>query len=241
MDRRKFPVSVVPYPIDKAPNFDKISGPKSDEQDDSAAWDAKWLRPNLTLSSAPPPKAEETPTSQPKGRDSGSLRANRSQFSTPAPKIEERATPEEKKTEPEEPPRSLLVRLLHWLFPDVNQRRARRYSTPGLVAYYWTGGTAYSYQVGDMSATGLFLLTKEKWAPGTLIQMTLQQREGPTASNNYLCVLSEVVRWGENGTGCNFVLSDYESVGDFGVLPGDAIDRKSVERFLQRICTPGRT
>jgi hypothetical protein len=130
----------------------------------------------------------------------------------------------------------LTIRFLRWLFPDVNQRRAKRFPTPGVVAYYWTGGAPYSYHVGDISATGLFLLTKERWAPGTLIQMTLQRQDGRiNNSESSICLLSEVVRWGENGAGFNFILSDYDNVLDYGILPGEAIDRKSVERFLNKI------
>lgn len=143
--------------------------------------------------------------------------------------------------EPEEEEQtSLTIRFLRWLFPEVNQRRAVRYTTPGLVAYYWTGGAPHSYHVGDMSATGLFLLTKERWAPGTLIQMTLQQQDGKQhAAENSICVLSEVVRWSENGAGFNFILTDYENVLNYGIMPGEAIDRKAVERFLKNIGTPG--
>lgn len=149
----------------------------------------------------------------------------------PAP-LEEVA-PEQQESDP------LTIRFLRWLFPDVNQRRAKRFPTPGVVAYYWTGGAPYSYHVGDMSATGLFLLTKERWAPGTLIQMTLQKQDGRiNNSDSSICVLTEVVRWGENGAGFNFVLTDYENVLDYGILPGEAIDRKSVERFLNKIGVP---
>ena len=145
----------------------------------------------------------------------------------------EDVAPEQQESDP------LTIRFLRWLFPDVNQRRAKRFPTPGVVAYYWTGGAPYSYHVGDMSATGLFLLTKERWAPGTLIQMTLQKQDGRiNNSDSSICVLTEVVRWGENGAGFNFVLTDYENVLDYGILPGEAIDRKSVERFLNKIGVP---
>ena len=146
----------------------------------------------------------------------------------------EDASPEPKQSDP------LTIRFLRWLFPDVNQRRAKRYPIPGVVAYYWTGGATYSYHVGDISATGLFLLTKERWAPGTLIQMMLQKQDGSVNTlENSLSVLSELVRWGENGAGFNFILTDYDNVPDYGVLPGEAIDRKSVERFLTKIGAPG--
>ena len=134
----------------------------------------------------------------------------------------------------------LGLRVLRWLFPEVNQRRAKRFTTPGLVAYYWTGGAPHSYQVGDMSATGLFLLTKERWAPGTLIQMTLQQHGSSSAPEHTICVLSELVRWGENGAGFNFILSDYEDVIEYGIGPHETMDRKAVERFMLKIGVHGR-
>jgi hypothetical protein len=131
---------------------------------------------------------------------------------------------------------SLRVRLLRWLFPDVNRRRARRFSSPGLVAYYWTGGSTHCYDVANISATGLYLRTKERWAPETLIQMTLQKNQaGEVGKTGSISVLSEVVRWGEDGTGFNFVLRDRNLRYEPEVLPGDVVDRKSVEKFLKQL------
>ena len=42
MDRKNYPVSVMPYSIDRASNVKKTV------VDESADWDAKWLRPNVT-------------------------------------------------------------------------------------------------------------------------------------------------------------------------------------------------
>lgn len=185
-------------------------------RDDSGDWDSKWLRPKLTLT--PVQAATDERLEFPRRQAASGAAQNEGQ----TPKL------------------PLYLRILHWLFPEVNQRRAVRYPTPGLVAYYWTGGAPYSYQVNDLSATGLFLLTKERWAPGTLIQMTLQQQDGKSTKNNSICVLSEVVRWGENGSGFNFILSDCENIRDYGVLPTETADRKSMEKFLQRMGIPNR-
>ena len=209
MSQRNYPVSVVPYPIDQAPRVKKMSG------DDSAEWDAKWLRPNVTRIPEKPVEVMQ-----------------RRVAAAPAPQGV--AEPEEAVEVP------MYLRFLRWLFPEVNQRRAKRYPTSNLVAYYWTGGAPFSYQVGDISATGVFLLTKERWAPGTLIQMTLQPQNGKVSNDNSICVLSEVVRWGENGSGFNCILKDYENPMNYGLQPGDAIDRRTVERFLQRVGVPQR-
>lgn len=209
MNRRNYPVSVVPHPIDQALRVKKMT------VDDSSDWDAKWLRPNVT-------RIPEKPVEVMQKRVAAQ----------PLPvRVEE---PEEAEASP------MYLRFLRWLFPEVNQRRAKRFSTSNLVAYYWTGGAPFSYQVGDISATGVFLLTKERWAPGTLIQMTLQPQNGKVSNDNSISVLSEVVRWGENGSGFNFILKDYENVMNYGIQPSEAIDRKSVERFLQKVGVPNR-
>jgi len=206
MDHKKFSISVVPQPTTRPSNGPQIVS------DNSAEWDAKWLRPRSPIFTPPEPAINSTA-----GREA-------------APQSN---TAEEEESAP------LTLRFLRWLFPEVNQRRAKRFPTPGVVAYYWTGGAPHSYHVGDMSATGLFLLTKERWAPGTLIQMTLQRQDGRVNnSDSSICVLSEVVRWGENGAGFNFILYDYEDVYDYGILPGEAIDKKAVERFLHKIGVP---
>lgn len=209
MSQRNYPVSVVPYPIDQAPRVKKMSG------DDSAEWDAKWLRPNVT-------RIPEKPVEVMQKRVAA------------APAPQRVAEPEQTTEVP------MYLKFLRWLFPEVNQRRAKRYPTSNLVAYYWTGGAPFSYQVGDISATGVFLLTKERWAPGTLIQMTLQPQSGKVSNDNSICVMSEVVRWGENGSGFNFILKDYENPMNYGLQPSDAIDRKTVERFLQKVGVPQR-
>jgi hypothetical protein len=227
MDRDKFSISVVPELADRGSNGPRIV------PDPSAEWDAKWLRPNLTSMQPPPrPVPAVAAAAAPAPRRTSPKRI----VKAPAPPPRREVEAAEAEPQGSDP---LTLRFLRWLFPDVNQRRAKRFPTPNLVAYYWTGGAPYSYHVGDISATGLFLLTKERWAPGTLIQMTLQPQDGRVVNaDTSICVLSEVVRWGENGAGFNFVLSDYENVYEYGLLPGDVIDKKCVERFLHKIGVP---
>ena len=112
---------------------------------------------------------------------------------------------------------SLKTRFLRWLdadnpTPDIeipgDRRRSRRHPVPGLVAYYWTGGTPQAHPIGDISSTGFYLLTKERWVPETLIRMTLQ-RPGPKGdkAEEAISVISKVVRWDEEGVGYEFVAS----------------------------------
>jgi c-di-GMP-binding flagellar brake protein YcgR len=159
-----------------------------------------------------------------------------SQHSRYRPQVSPLAVQDEKEAPAQAESVPLKMKFLRWLFPDINRRRAKRYSSPGLVAYYWTGGAPHRYDVANISATGLYLRTKERWAPETLIQMTLQNGEASAESKGKsISVLSEVVRWGEDGTGFNFVLKDYDLPHEREVMPGEVLDRKTVERFLKQM------
>jgi hypothetical protein len=113
------------------------------------------------------------------------------------------------------------MQLIHRLYPEItflrhrkplsappDRRQARRLPTPGLVAYYFTGGPPRAHKLGNISVTGFYMHTDERWMPGTVIRMTLQmidaKGEHPAES---ITVHSRVVRWGPDGEGFEFVLS----------------------------------
>ena len=123
------------------------------------------------------------------------------------------------------PPRGWLER---WWSPDP--RKAPRDPAPGLAAYYWTGGPPEAQQVKDISSTGLYVVTEERWYPGTLILMTLQVTAfGPEMQERTICVHSRAVRWGNDGVGLQFVL---QRDTDPSMA---AADKKALDRFLQRL------
>jgi hypothetical protein len=113
---------------------------------------------------------------------------------------------------------SWRVRLLRWLFPGlvidepqapVDRRRADRQSLPGLVAYYFTGGKPEPQRIANISVTGFYLHTDERWMPGTVVRMTLQ-RAGTKGDDpaDTISVNSRIVRWGSDGEGFEFILTD---------------------------------
>lgn len=123
------------------------------------------------------------------------------------------------------PPRGWLER---WWSPDP--RKAPREPAPGVAAYYWTGGPPTANEIRDISATGLYVLTEERWYPGTLILITLQNTAfGEEVAERTICVHSRAVRWGKDGVGLQFVLTKKEdpTMG--------AADRKALDRFLERL------
>ena len=129
-----------------------------------------------------------------------------------------------------------FIRFLRWLSTD--RRRAKRHPLPGLVAYYWTGGAPEAFHIGDISANGLYLLTDERWYPGTMILMTLQRTntdgEGP---DDYIAVQTRVARWGTDGVGLAFVPSNAVDLNTGEPLQDMGVGKKALHRFVHRVQT----
>jgi hypothetical protein len=130
------------------------------------------------------------------------------------------------------PPKNWLER---WWSPDP--RKAPREPAPGLAAYYWTGGALDPRSIRDISSTGLYLVTEERWYPGTLVLMTLTNTEGGEENSECsISVHSRAVRWGNDGVGFQFVLSNSKSLSRSRNLQQvNGIDKKELDRFLQQL------
>jgi hypothetical protein len=115
---------------------------------------------------------------------------------------------------------SWKVRALRWLFPELiiqeapkqrDRRRADRQSLPGLIAYFFTGGAPVPQKINNISVTGFYLETDDRWMPGTVVRMTLQKMgskgDDPTDT---ITVNSRIVRWGPDGEGFEFILTDLD-------------------------------
>jgi len=89
--------------------------------------------------------------------------------------------------------------------PD--RRRSERRTSPELAAYLWIGTLPKQASVRDISSSGVYLLTRERWAPGDVVSMTLQRR-GPLEGSfdRRVAVQARAVRWGDDGIGLSFVL-----------------------------------
>jgi hypothetical protein len=129
------------------------------------------------------------------------------------------------------PPKNWLER---WWSPDP--RKAPRQLEPGLAAYYWNGAPPKGHVVRDVSATGLYVVTEERWYPGTLILMTVQKTvNGEKIAEQSIQVMSRAVRWGNDGVGLQFVLPDDKDARK-GLNPyTDGSTQRDFTRFLQRL------
>jgi uncharacterized protein len=131
--------------------------------------------------------------------------------------------------------RQLRGWLGRWWSPDP--RKAPRVKEPGLAAYYWNGSAPDAKAVRDISTSGLYVVTEERWYPGTLILMTLQRTSsGEELAERSIAVHSRAVRWGPDGVGLQFVLTGDEKDPERGkVTILDAASKADVERFLEQL------
>jgi hypothetical protein len=101
----------------------------------------------------------------------------------------------------------------NWLTqtPDTERRIAPRRRWPHLEAYDVDGNSISPHAVRDISTTGLYLMTDERWPLGTRVHMTLQRTDGlDDASMIPTTVELRVSRWGADGVGLEFVTASAE-------------------------------
>jgi hypothetical protein len=111
------------------------------------------------------------------------------------------------------------------------RRRATRKSSVSLVAYYWDGAAPVSHAVRDISSAGLYLLTDQRWYPGTVIEMSLQKTgDSGNEQDRAIRIMARAIRLDSDGVGLAFVLP-YRYGPD---LPQE-VDLKVLKRFLQGI------
>lgn len=111
--------------------------------------------------------------------------------------------------------RSLKFSLLKLLGRE--KRSAERRVLSGLVAYYWNGGPPVAYSVRDISLSGMYLVTADRWYPGTVIQMTIQETENTDDdSDRWIALQAKVVRHDTDGVGLTF--KPMKAVGIAGMV-----------------------
>jgi hypothetical protein len=106
--------------------------------------------------------------------------------------------------------RRLLQLLTNSSGASPELRRATRVSEPGVVVYYWDGSIPAGHGLRDVSLTGAYLYTPERWYPGTIVRLLLQDKRtaasgtasGPHAS---VSILARVVWHGLDGVALEFV------------------------------------
>jgi hypothetical protein len=134
-----------------------------------------------------------------------------------------------------EAPRNWFHRLLFGDLPDPpDPRRAPRVAIPRLVTYFFTGGTPKSNQVRDISESGIYVVTRERFYMGTIVRLTLTDRHNPSNEHS-LTVNAKVVRCGKDGVGFEILYS-----GDSRTYLGpdywmEGMDVNRLRRFIRTL------
>lgn len=131
-------------------------------------------------------------------------------------------------------PKSWLGRILS--SEPADPRRAPREAIPWVGAYFFTGGKPVAYAVRDISPSGFYVLTEERWYPGTVIRVTLTDARHPTPDRS-VTAHAIVVRSGNDGVGLHFVLNEDKRSGRNPGIDGQVqgVDKAQIELFLQRV------
>jgi hypothetical protein len=98
--------------------------------------------------------------------------------------------------------------LTKWFVKEAppERRSAERVLSPWLVAYDWSGSETKKHEIRDISTTGLYLLTEERWNPGEIVSIALRRKDQvENGSERAIPVQVRAVRWGANGVGLSFV------------------------------------
>lgn len=134
----------------------------------------------------------------------------------------------------------------------LERRSAGRRPPPdNFSVFRWNGSRLVQEQVKDISSTGLYILTEDRWPADTLLCLTLQ-RPGPLEINpeRRIEVQAKVVRCGKDGVGVAFVFKNdsdsrqWVSLREHLIELAKPEDMLSLVRlvevvaFLSRIC-PG--
>ena len=132
--------------------------------------------------------------------------------------------------------------------PLRERRKADRQDAPAVVAHYWDGAAPAAHTIRNISAGGLYILTEQRWYPGTLVMMTLQRKDSfEGEADRSITVQSKVVRSGVDGVGLAFVPTErHESRPTSGLSGNESrasmAGRKAIDKFLRRVRqSPGQS
>jgi hypothetical protein len=131
-------------------------------------------------------------------------------------------------------------------FPQqtAQQSRAERRPVPGLEAIHWTGSSPGLDIVRNISSTGMYLVTRERWPQGEVNPVRLVYPELTDDSpDRQVTLQTKAVRWGEDGMGLTFILPECMDLwlwkSDGLIEPEDILSEFRTARslsFLRRIC-----
>src|ERR1700733_4156384 len=114
--------------------------------------------------------------------------------------------------------KQLIGGFSRWLEnqPSGDKRRAPRLAEPSVMVYYWDGSVPEGRKIRDISTSGAYVITPERWYIGTIVRLILQGYkttalpDGGIVPSRSTSIPSRVVRHGPDGIGVEFMFSTPE-------------------------------
>jgi hypothetical protein len=103
---------------------------------------------------------------------------------------------------------------------------------PALTAWLGMVRTSKEYKVGDVSVAGFYMITEDRWIPGTSFPVTLE-RTDEEGMGRSLTVHASVVRVGDDGVGFTFLQSPAEESADGPTGANTRVDLTKLAQFLK--------
>jgi len=124
----------------------------------------------------------------------------------------------------------LMKRLIRWICPD--QRVANRHAIPPLTAWLGMVRSSKEYKVGDVSVAGFYMITEERWIPGTCFPVTLE-RTDEAGAGRCLTIRASVVRTGDDGVAFTFLQDATKEDTDGLTDANNRVDLTKLAQFLK--------
>jgi Flp pilus assembly protein TadG len=111
----------------------------------------------------------------------------------------------------------VIGKMRVWLAQEQEEpRRGPRSIDPEIVVYYWDGSAPEGRRIHDISQSGAYICTPERWYLGTIVRLILQRnpkamkQDGAAAPTASICIPARVTRYGSDGVAVEFVFRNEE-------------------------------
>jgi Flp pilus assembly protein TadG len=111
----------------------------------------------------------------------------------------------------------VIGKMKVWLAQEQEEpRRGPRSIDPEILVYYWDGSAPEGRRIHDISQSGAYICTPERWYLGTIIRLILQRnpkakpQDGAAGYTASICIPARVTRHGSDGVAVEFVFRNEE-------------------------------
>jgi hypothetical protein len=115
-----------------------------------------------------------------------------------------------------------LGKVKQWLLQENETPwRDPRSTDREITVHYWNGSAPEGRQIRDISESGAYIITPERWYIGTIVRIVLQGNQkampvdGTSPSFPSICVPGRMVRQGSDGVAVEFVFRNKDEASEF--------------------------